>query len=272
MREYLLELVAKRSGHNERLNIMREYLQAYMLRLMHDAGAFRRIAFVGGTALRFLHGLPRFSEDLDFSAVSDERVDFAGLLKKLTDGLGLAGYQTTTVYDDGKTVLSAFVKFQGLLQAAGMTGHKTQLLSIKLEIDSNPPVGAGLETRLVNKYFPVAFLAYDTPSLFAGKLHCVYTRKYLKGRDFFDIGWYLSRWPDLKPNLVMLGNALNQTGWKGLFPGEETWREMLYEKTAAVDWEKVRRDVGNFLENPADRDIFTKENVLGIISKKGAAG
>jgi hypothetical protein len=268
MREYLLELVAKRSGYNERLNIMREYLQAYILHLMHDAGAFRRIAFVGGTALRFLHGLPRFSEDLDFSAASAVPADFAGMLKKIKAGLGLAGYQVVIAYDDQKTVLSAFVKFQGLLQAAGITGHEEQVLSIKLEIDSNPPAGAGLETRLVNKYFPVAFQSYDTPSLFAGKLHCVYTREYLKGRDYFDIGWYLSKWPDLKPNLVMLGNALKQTGWEGASPGEDTWRKMLYEKIAAANWEKVRRDVENFLENSADRDIFTKENVLGLVKAR----
>lgn len=267
MREYLLELVAKHGGYNERLNIMREYLQAYILRLMHDAGAFRRIAFVGGTALRFLHALPRFSEDLDFSAVEPAPGAFPALLKKLKDGLELAGYQTAIVYDDQKTVLTASIKFQGLLQAAGMTGHKTQLLSIKIEIDSNPPAGAGLEARLVNKYFPVAFQAYDIPSLFAGKLHCVYTRKCLKGRDYFDIGWYLSKWPDLKPNLVMLGNALKQSSWKGEFPEEATWRKMLYEKTAAADWQKVKRDVENFLETPGDRDIFTKENILGLISK-----
>ncbi len=270
MKEYLLELVAKRAGYNERLNIMREYLQAYILRLMHDAGAFRRIAFVGGTALRFLHGLPRFSEDLDFSAVETEPGLFAGLLKKIKDGLGLAGYQTVIVYDDQKTVLSAFVKFQGLLQAAGMTGRKTQMLSIKLEVASRPPAGAVLETRLVNKYFPIAFQAYDTPSLFAGKLNCIYSRKCPKGRDYFDIGWYLSKWPALKPNLVLLGNALQQSGWKGALPGEGTWRGLLYEKMAAADWEKVRRDVESFLENPADRDIFTRENVLGLISKGGA--
>ncbi len=272
MREYLLELVAKRSGHNERLNIMREYLQAYILRLMHDAGAFRNAAFVGGTALRFLHGLPRFSEDLDFSVTAPAPGFFTGLLKKIKDGLALAGYEAKISYDEEKTVLSSFIKFSGLLQAAGLTGHKTQLLSIKLEMDSNPPSGAGLETKLVNKYFPVAFLAYDTPSLFAGKLHCVYTRKYLKGRDFFDIGWYLSKWPDLRPNLAMLGNALAQSGWMGAVPGENDWRTLLHNKVAAVDWPKVRSDVDSFLENPSDRDIFTKENVLRLIDESGSAG
>ena len=269
MKELVKIKLAGLKTADEKYNFLREFLQELILQIIDRHKYFKHLAFVGGTALRVIYDLPRFSEDLDFSAVAAEPGFFAGLLKKVKEGLGLAGYQTTIAYDDQKTVLSASIKFQGLLQAAGMTGHKTQLLSIKIEIDSNPPAGAGLETRLVNKYFPVAFQAYDTPSLFAGKLHCVYTRKYLKGRDFFDIGWYLSKWPDLKPNLVMLCNALKQSGWKGDFPEEATWRKMLSEKTAAADWEKVKRDVENFLENPGDRDIFSKQNIMTIISKGG---
>ena len=265
MRDYIIELVLKQTGHNARLNLLREYLQAYTLRIMHDAGAFRSIAFVGGTALRFLYGLPRFSEDLDFSAAEGESLSFPDLLKKIKGEFALAGYDVSVTYDDEKTVRSAFVKFSGLLQAAGLSGHKEQRLSIKIEIDSNPPQGAGLEVRVVNKYFPIAFQAYDVPSLFAGKMHCVYTRKYVKGRDFFDVGWYLSKWPDLKPNMVLLGNALKQTGWKGEIFGEDNWRDILYKKTLETDWEKVRRDVENFLENTSDKEIFTKENILGLI-------
>ena len=268
MKDYILSLVSKETGHNARLNLLREYLQAYILRVMHDAGAFRSAAFVGGTALRFLYGLPRFSEDLDFSAVEGGGPPFPELLKKIKGELVLAGYDVAVNYDDEKTVRSASVKFSGLLWAAGLSGHKEQRLSIKIEIDSKPPAGAGLEVRVVNKYFPIAFQSYDVPSLFAGKVHCVFSRKYTKGRDFFDIGWYLSKWPGLKPNLLLLNNALAQTGWKGDSPGENNWRDLLYEKTAGTDWEKVRRDVENFLENPSDREIFTRENTLGLIKPK----
>ncbi len=268
MRDYIIDLVLKQAGHNARLNLLREYLQAYILRAMHDAGAFRSIAFIGGTALRFLYGLPRFSEDLDFSAVERKTIPFDALLKKIKGELVLAGYDAAVTYADEKTVLGAFVKFNGLLQAAGISGHKEQRLSIKLEIDSNPPQGAGLEVRVVNKYFPIAFQTYDVPSLFAGKAHCIFSRKYVKGRDFFDIGWYLSKWQRLKPNLILLGNALTQTGWEGELPLENSWRNMLYKKTAGTNWEKVRRDVENFMENPSDREIFTKENVLGLINQR----
>lgn len=269
MKDYILDLVLKQKGHNARLNLLREYLQAYILRVMHDAGVFRSVAFVGGTALRFLYGLPRFSEDLDLSAVRGEGPPFSGLLKKIKGELTLAGYDVAVNYDDETTVRSAFVKFSGLLREAGLTGHKDQKLSIKIELDSNPPEGAGVEVRVVNKYFPIAFQTYDVPSLFAGKAHCVFARKYIKGRDFFDIGWYLSKWPGLSPNIILLNNALKQTGWKGGPIAAGGWRDIIYEKTARTDWEKVRRDVENFLENPSDRDVFTKENILGLIRGGG---
>ncbi len=76
MKDYVLELVSKKEGYNAKLNAMREYLQAYILRVMHDEGVFRSVAFLGGTALRFLHGLPRFSEDLDFSLAGKPRLEF----------------------------------------------------------------------------------------------------------------------------------------------------------------------------------------------------
>ena len=78
----------------------------------------------------------------------------------------------------------------------------------------------------------------------------------------------LSKWPGLKPNLLLLNNALTQTGWKGEAPDENNWRDLLYEKTAGTAWEKVRRDVENFLENTSDREIFTKENILGLVKPK----
>ena len=53
-------------------NRLREYLQALVLRSLHESEAFRQLALVGGTALRFLHDLPRFSETLDFSVTSAE--------------------------------------------------------------------------------------------------------------------------------------------------------------------------------------------------------
>lgn len=265
MKDYLLELASQKDGFNAKLNIMREYLQAYILRVMHDEGIFRSAAFLGGTALRFLHGLPRFSEGLDFSTAGKERVDFAVLLKKILSELGAAGYDAAASYNDKKTVNSASIKFSGLMFEAGISPLKSQKLSIKIEIDSNPPRGAVLETRIVNKYFPVSFLSYDINSLFAGKLHALLNRKYTKGRDYFDLGWYLSRWKGIEPNFILLKNALEQTGWKRDLPDKDNWRRLILKVIEAADWKKVKDDVGQFLENAPDADIFTKENTLQLL-------
>jgi predicted nucleotidyltransferase component of viral defense system len=268
MKDYCLELASKQQGFNAKLNIMREYLQAYILRIMHDEGVFRTTAFLGGTALRFLYNLPRFSEDLDFSLVNKAGYKFIELIRKVKEELILAGYAVTVSYKETKTVNDAFVKFDGLMYEAGISPLKAQRFSIKIEIDTNPPDGAVVTTDIVNKYFPISFLSYDVSSLFAGKLNALLCRKYTKGRDFFDLGWYLSKWKDLSPNLTLLENGLEQMKWKGAIPSKDDWRDFIYKVVKGTDWLKVRKDAENFLERSSDLDIFTKENVLALLDQK----
>ena len=267
MRDYVLELAAKQNGMNAKLNTMREYLQAYILRIMHEEGVFSSTAFIGGTALRFLHNLPRYSQDLDFSLEKSKKLAFASLMKRIKDELSLAGYDVSITFNDRRIVQSALVKFRRLMKDAGISAFAEQNLVVKIEVDTNPPQGAITETRVVNTYFPLSFLTYTKESLFAGKLHAVLSREYTKGRDFFDIGWYLSKWRGLSPNIVLLVNALKQSGWKKAYPTETTWRDIIYEAVQKVDWRKVKKDVENFLERPQDLDIFTKENVLNLLKE-----
>ena len=266
MKDYLLELVAKQSGYNAKLNAMREYLQAYTLRIMHDEGLFRTTAFLGGTALRFLYGLPRFSEDLNFSLAKQNGYKFSALITKVKEELLQAGYNISATHDEEKTVCKSFIRFEGLMYEAGISPLKSQKFSVKIEIDTNPPEGAVLKTDIVNKYFPISFLSYDLASLFAGKINALLCRKYTKGRDFFDLGWYLSKWKDLSPNFVLLANGLKQNGWKKEIPAPQSWRHLLYGVVKEADWKKVKQDVENFLENPRDLEIFTQENTLKLLS------
>lgn len=268
MKDYVLNLASKKTGYNAKLNVMREYLQAYLLRIFHEQGLFRTTAFVGGTALRFLYDLPRFSEDLDFSlGKSAKNYSFVNLIKKVKEEFVLAGYDVSVSYNDKKIVQHAFIKFQGLMHEAGISPMKSQNFSIKIEIDTNPPAGAVLTTAVVNKHFPISFLTYDTSSLFAGKIHAIMSRKYTKGRDFFDLGWYLSKWKELSPNFTLLKNAFLQDGLKTGLPTAGTWRKCLYDVTSKTDWLKVTKDVSSFLENESDLKIFTKPNVLNLIGK-----
>lgn len=265
MKSYALNLVSTQTGLNAKLNTLREYLQHYTLGIMQDQGVFRTTAFLGGTALRFIYGIPRFSEDLDFSLTQPAGYDFEELMKKVETELAMAGYNVSVNPNKEKTVHSSFIKFEGLLYEAEISPLKNQKFSIKVEIDTNPPEGASLRKEIVSKYIAISFMSYDLTSLFAGKLHALLSRKYTKGRDFFDLGWYLSKWKDLSPNFILLENALKQTGWKGLVPSKENWKMMIQKVVSEADWNKVKQDVENFLENPRDAEIFTQENVLKLL-------
>lgn len=137
MKDHCLELVSQQKTLNAKLNIMREYLQAYLLRILYNDGVFRSTAFLGGTALRFLYGLPRFSEDLDFSLIKNKRNSFVNIVKKVKHQFLLAGYEISITYNDEKIVKYAFLKFSGLLYEAGLSSLKKQNFSIKIELDTN---------------------------------------------------------------------------------------------------------------------------------------
>lgn len=240
-----------------------------MLRSLQEAGAYRHWAFVGGTALRFLFSLPRFSEDLDFSSLPSESAPgFRDAMSRITRDFEAEGYQVTASVRTGKTVASAFVKFPGLLYELGLSRLPSQVLSIKVEVDTNPPPGAVVETTLVRRLgLTLNLTHYDRASLLAGKLHALLSRSYTKGRDLYDLVWYLSDrdWPS--PNIGMLVAALAQTGWTGPIPTLDTWRGILADRLSSANWRAALADVAPFLERDAERDLVTRETVMRLLGR-----
>lgn len=268
MKDHLREIVVRRQGSLQKICSAREYLQARMLQALQEAGVFRHWAFVGGTALRFLYSIPRYSEDLDFSRVPAARLpDFQNSVARIRTGFEAEGYSVSLAVKSDKTVASAFVKFPGLLHELGLSPHPSQILSIKVEVDTNPPAGAVLETTLVRRLgITLNLTHHDKASLLAGKVHALFSRSYTKGRDLYDLIWYLAdtEWP--APNMDLLAAALAQTGWTGPVPTAETWRSVLSERLGSVNWGAARADVFPFLEREADRDLVTRENVMKMLA------
>jgi len=258
MKDLLLDLLATEADPGQKLNLAREYLQAWALRSLHESEAFRCLSLVGGTALRFLFQLPRFSEDLDFSLEEVSGYQPERWLSKLKQDYKLAGFDTSISWNDKKTVQTAWVKTRGLLQAAGLTPLADQTLAIKLEIDSHPPSGAVLQSSLINRHALFAVRHHDLSSLMAGKIRALLTRQYTKGRDWYDLVWYLARRPPLEPNPDFLRQALAQQ--PELFQGQAAtaWRAVLLERLQVLDWDAVVRDVSPFLERPDDFRQLTK--------------
>jgi hypothetical protein len=262
MKEHLLSLISNNSNPLQARNQTREYLQALILQSLQRAGAMVPLAFHGGTALRFLYNSQRYSDDLDFAMEGDARdYDFRSYLQNIRHDLETQGYAATLKISDLKTVNNAFVRFPGLLFDLGLSAHKDETLAVKIEVDTNPPKGAGLETTMVRLHVLLNLHHHDKASLLAGKLHALLQRPYLKGRDLYDLIWYLSApdWP--APNLILLNNALVQTGWNGPHLAPETWRETLRARMNDIPWQQVRADVEAFLLSPQESALLTRENL-----------
>jgi hypothetical protein len=270
VKDYLRELLRSALTPTHGRNLLREYLQARILAELQRAGAMLSLAFQGGTALRFLYGLPRYSEDLGFTLErSTHPFDFRDALRAIRAAFEQEGYAVTIKLREQSAVKSAFVGFPGLPFELALSPHRDEALRVKIEIDTNPPAGAGLTTTMVRRHVLLQLHHHDRASLLAGKLHAVLQRPYVKGRDFFDLLWYLSDpgWPS--PNLTLLNHALVQTGWRGPTLTDENWCAVLHERLQNVSWLGVVDDVRPFLEPSVSADLLTRENLLRALEGRG---
>jgi predicted nucleotidyltransferase component of viral defense system len=269
LKDHLLSLAAGQSDPQARLNLVREYLQAHILRSLQQAGGFAALAFQGGTALRFLYSLRRFSEDLDFTLERPaEDRGLAWLGRSVKRDFEQSGHDAEVTLRTARTVQSAEVKFPGLLRETGLASTRAAKLMIRIEVDTRPPAGAVLETRLVTRHFPITLRVHDLSSCMAGKVHALLARRYAKGRDLFDLSWYLTRPDRPMPNLELLRNALAQTGWGGTMPEANNWRRILLERITSLDWPAVIRDVEPFLEDSRDLALLDRGTLLAELKRE----
>lgn len=153
-----------------------------------------------------------------------------------------------------------------------------QTIQIKLEVDTNLPAQSTFQTCFLD--FPSTFsiVAQDLPSLFAGKCHALLCRPYVKGRDWFDFVWYVSK--KVIPNYAHLASALEQMGpWQNKkVDVTADWLVAAFnDKVAEIDWNEAKKDAENFLQAKEreglqvwGRDFFfaTVEKMAGYLAIK----
>ena len=269
MREFLAQIVAD-SAPRDATNNMREYLQARVLETLQERGAWRSIAFMGGTALRFLYGIPRFSEDLDFT-LEDRNAgyDFANLMGAVQVQFAREGYETEAKVSARTTVNKAFIGFPGLEHALGLSPYAEQVFSVRIEVDTNPPLGAGIEVTTVRRFVTLRLAHHDRSSLLAGKTAALLLRDWIKGRDVYDLVWYLSdpTWPE--PNEELLLNACRQANRLDLAGEDGAWRDALVSHLRGAPWDHVMSDAQRFLERPEDAWMLERDTVLSVLARRG---
>lgn len=264
----MIDLIQKRLveykvvGAVEEENALKEIIQEIMLFSLWQAGFFDVAAFQGGTSLRILHGLPRFSEDMDFILLEPDMAfswqpfleDLAATCKEF--GIEPEALDKARMDQQVKKVLIKDTSIANQLNLSFMDDLNGRKLKIKLEIDCNPPLGSGFEYAYLD--FPVDFEVchQDVESNFALKTHALLCRPYLKGRDWYDFAWYIAQ--GVTPNLILLQNALIQYGpWKGQeLEIDEGWLvNALENKISSIDWKDAVNDVERFLKPVEHRSL-----------------
>ena len=248
---------------NDKMNTTREFLQILSLKMMSEKNIFAHIAFVGGTSLRLLFGLRRFSEDLDFSSRKGMDFSIERLNEQIQKSFYLYGLELETNVKSDGNVQNIMLKFPGLLKELGLSNLPRQKLSIKVEIDMNPPHGWHTVHSIVHGVYMFSVVHYDLPSLYAGKLHACFYRTYTKGRDLYDLIWYLGK--KIHPNFILLNNAVQQT--EGTHPDitEKNIKTFLLKHVRYIDFAKARKDVERFLEDKSELALFDSRLIVDTI-------
>jgi predicted nucleotidyltransferase component of viral defense system len=268
VKEELLDEARRAPDIVARTNIARQYLQRQILACLAGNGAFQSLAFVGGTCLRFLYDLKRYSEDMDFSVESATGYDPDRWIEAVRLALTHQGFALEATWRKRRAVDFGWIKVSGILHDLGAARMKTQFLSIKIEVDRKPPAGARCETTALTVPRLIAVRHHDLPSLMAGKLNAVLSRPYAKGRDWYDLLWYLAR--KVEPNLVHLEYGLAQN--PSVFCHDaQSWRQGALDRLQSLDWPAMVRDIRPFLEDPSELGAFTADTVGAMLGKRPVA-
>ncbi len=263
------------SSATDKKNAIKEVVQEIVLCGLSRAGFFEKAAFYGGTALRIFYGLDRFSEDLDFSLVSEDKSfeleRYLPVLEKELTAWGLNIKVETHEKSIDSDIRSAFVKGntreQFLIfypsENIAKSVPSSEIIKVKFEVDTTPPMFATFEHKYRLLPMPYDVLLYDTPSLFAGKIHAVLCRSWknrVKGRDLYDYLFYLSR--NIPVNLKHLNARLEDTGFSG---GDiETIKRLLNIRFESIDFNQAKQDVLPFVKNPAVLDAWSKDMFCSV--------
>lgn len=259
---------------------LREIMQEIALAGLQRSGFFEKAAFYGGTALRIFHGLDRFSEDLDFSLL-EVNPDFSlepyldGMMKEFT-ALGMK----VSIKEKQKTaqsnVDSAFLKsdtewkeltLKGVMKQEGLKMRPE--IKIKLEVDTKPPLGFETEEKLLLKPFSFYTKCFTLADLFAGKMHALLFRKWrgrVKGRDWYDLEWYIKKGVALNLN-HLLTRAGDSGDWKEAGMSKEQLMNLLHHKIDTVSFSGIRQDIIRFIRDDGSIKIWSQGYFNDLVQK-----
>ena len=261
---------------------LREIIQEIALLGLWRAKFFEHAAFYGGTALRILYGLDRFSEDLDFSLLKEQPSFSLGVYEKAITAELAAFDLDVTVERKVKAVEtqveSAFIKANTQIHllkiGAPWKTHKSRVMKIKIEVDTLPPLGFTTEAKAHFQPIPFSIKSFALPDLFAWKLHAVLFRERVrnpKGRDWYDLLWYVGR--DVAVHLSHLESRARQSGhWENQEPlSLAALKALLHRKLESLNLDELKADVRPFVRDVSRLDAWTTELFRAAVERVKAS-
>lgn len=246
-------------------NAKYEVTQQIALAGLRRGGFFNKAAFYGGTCLRIVHGMRRFSEDMDFTLLKeDSTFHLEDYFQAVIDEFKLAGRDVVITKKDKMTlgkVESAFLKDETDMYNLSFQTEKT--LKVKIEIDVKPPLEFQTELINLNNPYPFIVRCMTLPCLYAGKMHALAFRNWktrIKGRDWYDFEWYVRKGVPLDYN--HLRARINE--FNGLDLSKEDFLTLLKERLSTANIESVKADAVRFVEDDHELDIWSNDYFLQL--------
>jgi len=263
-------------------NALKEIIQEIALLGLWRSKFFEKGAFYGGTALRILFGLDRFSEDLDFSLLEpEEGFNILAYQKAIETELQQFGFNISfsqKVKNHDTAIVSAFLKantLEHLILIDVPTSerkrcHFDEQLKIKLEVDTNPPPKFSTTVNYLLQPSPFSVKTFSEPDLFAGKLHALLFRSWktrVKGRDWYDLVWFLGR--NTAVHLKHLEERMRQSGhYKDEQPLTcDMLKSLLHTKIDNLDISQAKEDIFSFIKDPSAVEVWSKDFFHAITNK-----
>jgi len=183
-------------------HMLKEYLQLLILDFLSTTPYIQKITFIGGTNLRLVKGIDRFSEDLDFDCKALSKEEFMEMTDDVLQFLYRSGLRVE-VRDKENDRLKAFrrnIHFPELLFDLGLTGHKEERFLIKIESQDQQIEYKPVMVNIKGCGFFFSFPVPTDEVLCAMKLSAMISRQ--KGRDFYDAMFLLGM---VQPDYIFLG-------------------------------------------------------------------
>lgn len=264
------------NSEDDLINALKEVYQEIALLGLYRGGFFQKAAFYGGTALRIIHRLDRFSEDLDFTLLEkDKSFDIESYFPFVVDEFEALGIKITLSKKSKSlksNIESAFLKNDTSIHTLDIQiedlsnildgVHSGKKLKIKFEVDTNPPLK--FQTTSHTLLLPTTFnvIAMTLPNLYAGKLHALLFRNWktrVKGRDWYDFEWYVKR--GVKVNLEHLKERMVESGdfEKDNELTADVLKELLKNKIDSLDIDKAKQEVQVFIKDRAELNFWSRD-------------